>query len=175
MKRQQYSRSIKQSRKRLWFIAVVFLSLVAVGYVTLIYLTAVKGKQATFSHSEQRALDSTPLASVTNTDRFNGAQPFDIVVGETNEGELGYAFVPIDSEDEDIRYVPADSGLSNEDIIAIWSSQCRSCTLIDLQLGIDEDVLLWELIYYDENQRYTFDYYTFRNGNVYEQFKLKTK
>lgn len=65
--------------------------------------------------------------------------------------------------------------MEKETIEKQWQSNCKQCKLIATKPAFLGDTPLWELTYYDEKNRYVFDYVSMYDGSEFEKVRLKRK
>jgi uncharacterized protein YpmB len=170
MRQKRYSPSTKRNIL-LWSISgIIFVIVSLIAYLLYIYNVAMDNKEATFEQSKQAALNETPLTTVIDIKRFNGENAYDVVTGKTEDGDLAYAFMPIDKQLEN-RFILADEGITEAEMITKWKQNCSNCELKKITPGIVKNNFIWEIIYTTEEDKYVFAYYLFSNGNLYEQLK----
>src|SRR5699024_1522284 len=80
-----------------------------------------------------------------------------------------------DEEMKDIITVKGSDMLSKENIEAKWKEECDQCTLKSSAPAMIDDTPLWELTYFDSNNRFVMEYRQLEDGDVYEQLKMNRK
>lgn len=172
MKKQPFLRSIgRKSLKKPVAIGIGLILVIIIFFIN-VYLSVQNDKTKTFSESKSEAIQNSPLTTVQSVERFHGHFHFDVVSGIDESGQKGYVFLPKNT-DQSIVFVYENEGKSKEAILTNWESQCSDCQLVKISLAIDQERPLWELVYIDAENRYVFDYYTYKDGTKYEQFSLK--
>ncbi|MRG88277.1 hypothetical protein GH754_18640 [Salinibacillus xinjiangensis] len=179
MKKQPYLPSTKRKVIKWGSIALLILFLfIAIAFI-YIYQVAMDDKEETFSTSKQKTIQNTPIESVDEVVRYNGEKSYDVVFGQSEDDSKGIAFVPIlkdeakDENQEKITYVKESDGVTEEEVTSSWRSNCPSCELISVTPGIDNGHIIWEIVYRNEDERYVFESYLFKSGELYEQFKFR--
>lgn len=66
----------------------------------------------------------------------------------------------------------ADKGWSKHKVKKYVKKKLQPKQIIDIHLGVEDEIPLWEVIYKDENNRYTFYYLRFKDGVWYKKIHL---
>lgn len=134
-------------------------------------------KTDTFTQSESIAVDESPIEKVLSTYRYHGAIRYDIVAGVEPNGEEGFAFVPVNQQDQEVdfdtKYISAQNVVSEEQILSHWRERCGDCELNKISPAMEEQKPLWEITYIDPQNRYGLEYYYMKDAKKYEEFRFK--
>ncbi|SEP66802.1 Uncharacterized protein YpmB [Piscibacillus halophilus] len=143
--------------------------------LSVIYNGVQNDKNAVYDEAIEQAFAETPINSVTSSSLFNGRQSYVVITGEDEEGNTLYVFVPqINSEEEEdaeIKYVQSDEGLTENEMLEQWESNCEECDLDSIQLGVLNNRYVWEIIYERQGRLY-FQTFRFDNGELYDSISF---
>lgn len=170
MMRQQPSSPSTKRKIFVWIlIGTLFICLSFFTYFLIVYQEAMESKEETFATSKQKAIQETPIVEVSDIERFNGEQAYDIVTGYTENQEKGYAYIPI-QEGEEVTFKLESEGLTKDEMLAKWREECSHCELEKITPGIAKNNYIWEIIYKDRD-KLVFSYYLFTTGSLFEQLR----
>jgi len=108
---------------------------------------------------------------------FQEKEGYHIAYASDEKEQEVLIFVPLREEvkKEDFIVVQTDDILSQEEIEHNLLTDCIDCELINSSPAMIDQVPLWELTYKDEANRYTIEYITLKDGEIYEQLRLYRK
>ncbi|WP_226034716.1 cell wall elongation regulator TseB-like domain-containing protein [Aquibacillus saliphilus] len=156
-----------------WTVSIILVILLGViSYLIYTYDEVQDNKVSGFSQSKEIALSDTDLVSISEVRRFHGNEYYHVVLGTTENGDSGIAYIPI-NEEEQVQYFNSETFLTKEKMLNEWGKTCSACSLTGINYGIDKEQPLWEIKYIDSEDRLVFDYYTAKDGSSYEHFRLQ--
>ncbi|GGA61493.1 hypothetical protein [Ornithinibacillus halotolerans] len=156
-----------------WIIVAIILILIASTiFLTILYNDIQDTKTEGYQQVEERVLNNTDLSSVTTIETFQSEAFFWIARGTTEADERLIVFVPEDQE-SDLIIVNEAEVLLEETIKNGWKENCNNCDLVEINPAIVNNKLLWEIIYYDESDRYVLEYVSMSDGEKYEELRFK--
>lgn len=185
--------------KRLIALLIVILLIIVAIYGFYTYKKIKASKTSGFEASTQIILDETEIAEIDEMYAFQHDILYHIAYGKSDDNESLIAFVPKsiakkdkekendekqeknerneadDEEMKDIITVKGSDMLSKENIEAKWKEECDQCTLKSSAPAMIDDTPLWELTYFDPNNRFVMEYRQLEDGDVYEQLKMNRK
>ncbi|MCM3718900.1 DUF5590 domain-containing protein [Fictibacillus phosphorivorans] len=110
------------------------------------------------------------LKTVTNIDHFFKNETYYVVEGKNDQGTDMIAWV---GSDKEIYSEKAKEGLSEKQMIDYVKKNQNAVKIIDSRLGMEDEIPLWEVVYIDDQDRYTYYYGYFETGKRYEIYRLK--
>ena len=110
------------------------------------------------------------LASIKNVDHFFKNETYYVVEGENEDGRDMIVWV---GEDKKVYSESAKKGLSEGQMIDYVKANHDAKEIIDIRLGMEDEIPLWEVVYLDDQDRYTYYYGYFETGKRYEIYRLK--
>ncbi|MBR7553227.1 DUF5590 domain-containing protein [Allobacillus sp. GCM10007491] len=165
-----------QIKKRYILIGIVLLIVLSlVALFSILMITSYNTKSDHKDHIKQVAeiaLKHSPIESVDESFEFNGESSYFVYLGENNEGKAFYVFVPKTEKVDDIKLLEQEDGLTKEEMLNQWSSQCTNCELVSISPGIIKGRFIWEIIYTTSEQYYFQNFY-FSDGEIYDSISFK--
>ncbi|MDL4840833.1 cell wall elongation regulator TseB-like domain-containing protein [Aquibacillus rhizosphaerae] len=145
---------------------IIFFGIIS--YSVYVYSSVQENKTDGFEQSKVIAKEETELVSVDDVTRYHGDIYYHVVFGETESGESAVAYVPVENEDESIQFfLTSEFVYSREDVLNEWRSECSSCELYGVNLGIHNNLPVWETKYINGEDRFVFKYYPVDGSMVF--------
>ncbi len=125
----------------------------------------------------QRAKSEAVISTVDETIQYHGTDDAYVVLkGPNNDGEEVYVFVP--KEKAPLVTKKTEEGVTSEVIKNKISEQYSPMEIIDIKPGIetnkeDQQVLVWEATFIDTDNRYTFAYFYYSNGEYWRSRTIR--
>ncbi len=120
------------------------------------------------------------VSSVDRVHYYNGNRAFHIIEGETNESEPVYVWVEqIESEDENDGAEPVvvtraqEAGISKSEARQIAEERLDIDELKQIRLGMIGQTPVFEIVYIDTDERYSFYYINFEDGSYIRHYQLR--
>ncbi|MDC3415347.1 DUF5590 domain-containing protein [Aquibacillus salsiterrae] len=157
------------------FVGFALIVIGILAYSIFLYNGILSGKEEGYTEAEARAINETDMTTVNQVLRYHGDTFYYVVEGITSDDEQAIAFVPAQASDDSsaIRFFVVEDMVDEQAIKSNWQSSCQNCEFISINPAVEQSTLLWEIKYIDDNDRYVFAYYSFKDGSEYEQFKLR--
>ncbi|MBM7552495.1 DUF5590 domain-containing protein [Thalassobacillus pellis] len=156
-----------------WLLAGLALcGLLVFGFSYWVYTGIMEEKTAGFQKAKELALAETSLTQAISVQNYNGDRAVHIVTGKTEKNIKGYAFVNPE-KDKIIKFIQQSEILNKADMKKAWQSSCENCQMIEVQLGMENEVPLWEITYIDDQGRYVFAYFDVKSGKRKQLFAFK--
>lgn len=163
------------NRKQTWLlwscIIIVILFISAVIYAIFLYMDLNDKRTAGYNETTKEVLNQTTIEEITSIEKFNGEEAYHVIYGVDNAGEEKIIFYPLDGNEKTLTTINAEDVMSTSDLLDEWKANCDPCKLINVTPALIKDDVLWELTYYDENDRYVFDYVSIYDGSAYEEIR----
>lgn len=159
-------------------LGVVFLLIVMIVMITYFIVTyngLQKSLNKGFTETTDVVLAETDIVEIEQIERFQELAEYHIVFGKTADGIDQIVFVLKDNQTENITIVNRADIMDKDIIEERWRSNCQQCNLISVKPAFLSRTPLWELTYYDESNRYVFDYVSMADGSLFETVRLKRK
>lgn len=128
-------------------------------------------RTAGYSESTKEVLNQTSMAEITNIETFNGKEAYHVLQGTNEAGEEKLIFYPLEGNEKTLTTIDTEDIMSRKAVRDQWRTNCNSCKLIKITPALIDEEVLWELTYYDENNRYVFDYISIYDGSPYEKIR----
>ncbi|WP_226666834.1 DUF5590 domain-containing protein [Metabacillus litoralis] len=146
-----------------------------------IYNTARNQYKENHQSSKELAMEKADLTTVESINTFNGNQKYHVISGENAKNEEVYVWIPQpqkenNKENDIVKNIVVEkhsSGVTRDEAIQVVQNEYKVKKLINVQLGMDEGIPIWEVKYKDQSDRYTFDFVHFSNGEIIKHMALK--
>ncbi|KZE66212.1 hypothetical protein AWM68_07530 [Fictibacillus phosphorivorans] len=153
-----------------WILVIIGILFLASWQAYYLY----SGVQAKPAKKEAEAVEIAKreknLVSITNVDHFFKNETYYVVEGKNKNGTDMIVWV---GEDEEVTSEIAKKGLSEKQILDFVRTNYDAKEIVDSRLGMEDGIPLWEVVYYDDQDRYTYYYGYFETGKRYEIYRLK--
>ncbi|MDR7072510.1 DUF5590 domain-containing protein [Fictibacillus barbaricus] len=110
------------------------------------------------------------LVSISHVDHFYKNETYYVVEGKNEHGTNMIVWV---DQKKKVTSEIAKAGLSEGQMINYVKQNYDAQKIIDSRLGMEDDIPLWEVIFIDSKDRYTYYYGYFDTGKRYEIYRLK--
>ncbi|KOA77908.1 hypothetical protein ACR53_11020 [Bacillus stratosphericus] len=154
-------------KKIVWIISSVAALVLLIGIISFswIYQIAMGQKEEGHEAAIERAKKQASIEQVEQVDTFVGKEKQFIVEGKNKQNEAIYVWVPASKKEKVIAKKAKEGITSNQAVQAVQKENTIS-KLKNVQLAREGDVLLWEVMYLNENNQYSFSYVDFTTGRV---------
>ncbi|MGG5178895.1 cell wall elongation/penicillin-binding protein regulator TseB [Bacillus sp. MM09(2025)] len=154
-------------KKIVWIISSIAALVLLIGIIsfTWIYQIAMGQKEQGHEAAIERAKKQANIVQVEQVETFVGKEKQFIVEGKNKQNETTYVWVPA-SKKEKVIAKKAKEGISSNQAVQAVQKENTVSKLKDVQLAREDDVLLWEVTYLNENNQYSFSYVDFSTGHV---------
>lgn len=150
---------------------ILFISLLI--YAIFLYMDLNEKRTAGFDATERQIVNHTSISEVSSIERFHGEKAYHVVFGENAEGEEQLIFYPLEGKEKTLTTIDAEEIVPKSSVIKNWKSTCTSCDLIRVVPALINDDALWELTYYDANDRYVLEYLSIYDASTYEEIRYR--
>lgn len=171
MQKQNIKSSLSLLRIVLLILCIVFL--IILFYFIFMYYSIQQSKTKGFAETKEYVKASTDIVQIEAIERFQEIDTYHIVEGKTKDNIEQIVFVPISNPDEKLTIIEKKDLLTRDEIEKIWRDDCSSCRLVAIKPAMINHESLWELTYYDESNRYVFDYVSMEDGSNFEKIRLQ--
>ncbi|WP_070121108.1 DUF5590 domain-containing protein [Bacillus marinisedimentorum] len=155
-----------------WILAIMIavLAIAAVSLVNL-YRTTLDPEKERADEASSVALENTEMESVGKVEHFHGTSAYHVVSGTDGSGQRMFAWIPDNHDGEPIvRY--EKEGISKGQVIDFFNKEVNPRKIIDVRLGIEENVPVWEVSYIDRKDRISYYYLAFKDGTFIKRYRL---
>lgn len=150
-------------------ILLLFISMLIYGI--FLYMDLNSNRTKGHEETKRELLKQTEITEITKIENFNGEAAYHVVYGKNEEGKGKIIFYPLEGNEKTLTTVDSTEVLSPSSMIDMWQTDCSACELVKITPALLDDEILWELVYYDEYDRYVFDYRSIYDGSRYEDIR----
>jgi uncharacterized protein YpmB len=111
------------------------------------------------------------LVSIKHVDHFYKNETYYVVEGKNEHGTD--MIVWVDKNKKVANSEIAKRGLSEGQMVDYVKKNYDAQTIVDSRLGMEDEIPLWEVIFIDSEDRYTYYYGYYETGKRYEIYRLK--
>lgn len=147
-------------RKWLWIALLAMLILV--GLAINIYLNALEPKRTAEEKATAIALEETEITNVHSIELYYGSSAYYVVEGTNKEKEDIIAWIP--ENGDKIMVANAKDGITEKEAINILYKNVSPAEIIEVRLGIEKKLPLWEIYYRTSNDKINYYYIDFETG-----------
>lgn len=123
--------------------------------------------------SKELALKKGELSSIQSVETFNGNIKYHVMSAENAKDQKVYVWVPQTKKNENVIIKKQSSGITEKDAISKVNQEYDPVKIVDVKLGMDEGIPIWEVKYKDKTDRYTFDFVNFYDGEIIKHMAIK--
>lgn len=154
---------------------IVFILLVGIIYYSFhLYQIINSDKNNHLIQTKHSLINDGILEDVSEMYDFHDEHSYHIFKGINSEGTEQFVFVSIDDNKEQIT-VDINDIIPKNQAVEYSVKDCHQCDLVKASPALIGEFLLWEVIYYDEKERYVIDYISMKTGQRIEQLRLISK
>lgn len=158
-----------------WFILVALLIFVAIWQLFALYDNVTNKWEQMVEEALHLAQKTASLETVANANFYHGTSAYYVIAGIDKTGEDIIVFVPEDLNREQIIVKKAKEGISEQEVKEQIIANRAPLSIKSIRLGVENNKPLWEVTYIDEQQRYTYYYLDFENGEFLKRYSLNMK
>ena len=152
-----------------WIITIaVIVSLVAAAGLFILWKAEAAFVQ-TEHKGEDLALSSKALAIVSDSYIYNGNKPYVTVFGVDEYGKEKAVFVPVSLEEDAIREVFVEDGITKQEAISTVTSEKAVKKILHVKLGYEEAGAVWEITYLNDADKLNYVYILFEDGQWWKR------
>ncbi|ABO67460.1 MULTISPECIES: DUF5590 domain-containing protein [Geobacillus] len=157
--------------KKWGWLALIFLGIL-IWQAWSIYGEAMVPKRSMVEKAFARAKEAVGLVDVKKVYTYYGDEACTVFIGRTKQEETDVV-VWVPEKKGDIVVKKANSGISEAEARAILQRDRHPQRVIDVTLGMEKGVPLWELTYIDAEGRYSFYYLHFADGSFLKRYSFQ--
>lgn len=117
-----------------------------------------------------KAKQQYDLKKILEVSDYHGSHYYHVIEATNQKGKKVFAWMPDGKGKPFIK--AADEGWNKSKVKQHVKQKLQPKKIIDIQLGIEDKVPLWEVVYRDQDNRYTFYYMRFKDGVWYRNIHL---
>lgn len=110
------------------------------------------------------------LKKVMEVSDYHGSHDYHVITAMNKKGKKVFAWMADGKGKSFVK--AADKGWSKDKVKQYATNKLHPKKVISIQLGVEDQVPLWEIVYRDQNNRYTFHYLRFKDGVWYRNIHL---
>lgn len=152
----------------------VVIFIIALWTLMVIYNTAREQYLDGHKDSQKLAMQIGQITSIESIETFYGDIKYHVITGENIKEEKVYIWIP-QSEKKNVIIKKHSAGITKEQAIKEVHKEYDPIKIIDVKLGMDEGIPLWEIKYKDRSNRYTFDLVNFYDGEIIKHMAINLK
>ncbi|MFC0271636.1 DUF5590 domain-containing protein [Metabacillus herbersteinensis] len=153
-------------------IALSILFIIVIWFFTTTYQTARSQYSEGHNKSAELAKKRGNLTLVEKVETFNGTLQYHIVTGTNENNEKVYVWVP-QQDGEKVLIKKEKNGINEAQALKTVQQQYSPEKIKSVQLGMDENIPIWEIKYIDEAGRFTYDYVNFYDGEINKHMAIQ--
>lgn len=163
--------------KRVLLFVLLFCIILAIIYGVYSLRQIYKSKVDRHDEVEAFVIEHSDITSIQEIDHFQDEEGYYTLIAEDKKGEMVYVFLRDDESfsTKNLYIVPAKTMKEPETFEDKLKENCKACEIVRSAPAMIDGVPLWELTYYDEEDRYVIEYKYLENGNTYEKLSLSRK
>lgn len=154
-------------KKWYWILSIGII--VIIGIMIKIYLNAVEPVKEAESKAASIAKEETEITDITEFSLYHGSKSYYVIQGTDKDGEKLIAWIP--EKDGKILVSSVKDGITKSDAINILYEKTSPEEIIDVQLGIEKNIPLWEIYYRSSNDKINYYYIDFETGEEVRSIK----
>lgn len=165
-------RSIPMKKSVIGLVALSILFLIVIYFFTTTYQTARSQYSEGHNKSVELAKGRGNLSFVEKVETFNGTLQYHIVTGTNEINEKIIAWIPQQNRGK-VLIEKQGNGVTKEQALKTVQQQYSPVKIKSVQLGMDENIPIWEIKYIDESGRFTYDFVNFYDGKINKHMAIQ--
>lgn len=157
--------------KKWMIVFIIFFGLIVIWGVT-IYQGALSPEKTAAKKAIERAEQEVGEIQVNDVEHYYGTKAYHIVQGVTEDGVERVIWVP-DEGDTDLIVKKADDGIGLQAVRDQVFQEVNPREIIDIRLGVEEKIPVWEVTYIDQQDRYSYYYMDFEEGIFVKRYSIE--
>ncbi|MEN1935373.1 DUF5590 domain-containing protein [Paenibacillus sp. 102] len=154
-----------------WIFAIIIV-IVAIGlYGVHIYNATMDKKIPKESKVVEIAKEKAKLTKIKTVEYYNGKSSYAVVQGVDEKGEKIVVWVP--EKKGNVLVKKQSEGISEKDALQIVAKEQKPKQFLKAKLGVENNVPLWEVTYIDDENRYTYYYLAFQDGEFLKRYSIE--
>lgn len=156
--------SIKINRLKIFIGLLIGIVVMLLAYCIYLYQYINQSKADMFENTLARVNNELKLDSIKQISRYHGTVFYHVVEAETIDNEAIVVFVDQTDELKELIVYSKSDWIADNDIINQWKLDVNYQEIYHIQYGLRDDIPLLEIVYLDQNNRLSYDYYRLENG-----------
>ncbi len=115
--------------------------------------------------------ENTNIQVIDDVDFYHGKEPFYIFKGKNDIEESVIIWVPESLDTYVIKR--QDEGISLQEVFDFTERELNAKQIISIKLGMESSIPLYEIIYKDQQGRYSYYFISFKDGSYLKHYHLK--
>lgn len=115
--------------------------------------------------------ENTDIKFIDKINFYHGVESYYVAEGTNIDGEKQIIWVPT-ILDNNIVIKSKDDGISQEDVLAFVQKELAPKEIISIKLGMENSIPLYEIIYRDQKNRYSYYFISFTDGTYLKNYHL---
>jgi uncharacterized protein YpmB len=149
---------------------VIILTVVVVWQSVHFYSTVKTPIQKIESEALRYLEENVELDHISYIDFYHGTESFHVFEGADENEEEFIIWVPNTLETFIMK--PKNAGITLEDVLLFTQRELNPKQLISVKLGMENLVPLYEIIYKDQQGRYSYYFISFKDGSYLKHYHL---
>ncbi|MDH4421062.1 MULTISPECIES: DUF5590 domain-containing protein [Bacillus] len=163
-----------------WIFAIIIVIVASGIYGAYVYNKTMEKKIPKESKSVEIAKEKAKLTKVKSVDYYNGKSSYTVVQGTDEKGEPIIVWVP--DKKGNVLVKKKSEGISEKEALQKLAEQAtgkgdepkpKPKQIVKVKLGAENDIPLWEITYIDQEDRYTYYYLEFQNGEYAAHYSIE--
>jgi len=150
------------------FFTVFFLALTSVIVVT-IFISTYKPIASVKTTAIDHAILSGQIMEIDYAQPYNGIQTFVTVFGSDSKGERKAIFIDTNKKETSYKEVKLADGISGDKAVEMVSKELDMTKLLHVKLGMEEVGPVWEVAFKNENDKLSYVYVLFEDGQWWKR------
>jgi|GEM_PF-4813394 len=156
--------TFKKNRIKIFFGLIVIILFSLIAFFGHLYQHINEQKVMDYQTTEDRVTQEQEISKIESISRFHGTHYFHVVEAETSEQEEVIIYVNQSEPSADLIIFSKKDLITKEELINRWKNDTNFEKLYQVQYAIRDEIPLVEIIYLDESERLSYDYYRLDNG-----------
>ncbi|WP_144488435.1 DUF5590 domain-containing protein [Bacillus sp. ABP14] len=163
-----------------WIFAIVIVIVASGIYGAYVYNQAMEKKIPKEAKSVEIAKEKAKLTKVKSVDYYNGESSYTVVQGTDEKEEQLIVWVPEKKGETIVR--KKSEGISEKDALQRTIEQVgddskepksKPKEILKVKLGFENNIPLWEVTYIDDENRYSYYYLAFKDGQFLRRYSIE--
>ncbi|MCA1030481.1 DUF5590 domain-containing protein [Bacillus timonensis] len=144
-------------------IFLIVVGIFGVGSFLSVYHSTLNPKFEKEEIAVEIAREKASIVTVDEVYTYYGSKEYQVVIGHNDKGENVIVWVP-ERKDKIVSRLNSQ-GVTKKSVLKKLYEERKPKKIKSVKLGIERNIPIWEVIYYDQNDRLTYYYSDFQTGN----------
>jgi uncharacterized protein YpmB len=145
-----------------WIWSFFVLIIIIASYLTHTYLQAIQPIKNAKQQAEKIVLEQTDIVNVLSFEEYHGLESIWVVHGENQKGEKLIVWIP--EEHDNMKVLKENDGIKVKDAINKVKQLSNPKKIIDVRLGMEKGIPLWEIYYLSDSNLINYYHVDFVTG-----------